>query len=426
MKNLLKRLKRGKNERGAALITALLFLVLLTVLGMAVVMTSNTDMFISRNDAIAKKAVYVADAGAQKAMDTLDSLPTPALDPAWHNLDPISVTLPTGGTAKATISYKLQGENGDTTHKYSGAAPGSIVLYNRDYGYSSSLYRGPSDGGPVFTIKSTGTAPGGGSATVVADVAKYAYKTIPPGGVYSGGPLTLRGHKTSISSPDPNMAVYSCPAGPAITVNGEKDDDNNGGPTITGTPNYGSGAAFQNMTGGPTTQAYLGDLSTLQQMAAAKGYSYSYNAATGKWATPPGKPIGPWGSGSFDPTTGKYSGTPAVVYIDTNGTTFDLNADNKAAGSYCLFVVKGNLDISGKTGMAGLLYVTGSLTMRGTGEEDDDDDHHGTGVQWYGGIMAGGSTYIGGNTQFNYNYDVLNGLQNYFRYRVLDWQRQYQ
>ena len=465
MKNLLVRL-RGKNERGAALITAMLFLVLLTVLGVAVVMMSNTDMFISRNDAVAKKAVYVADAGAQQAMDALNTLPATVNipDPTdttsatnatnWHyDVPKTDILLPnnggTEGSYTATISYKIANSSTDTSHNYQGTGtPASpVVMYNTDYGYTSSR-NGPGQGGPVYTITATATIPGGGTATVVADVAKYAYNTIPPGGIYTpqlimqGTPIIFSVNTTAGRRNDNaahQLPVYSSPNGKWIS---RGNGDDGGNPRVVGTQNYGPNAKFQNMTG---ANAYLGDLTALQQIAK---YSYTYDSAAGTWNTngplttaTGGKaavPMGPWGSGTYDKTTGTYSGTPIVVYIDATqlkDSTLKLTADSKLAGSYCLLVVKGNLDISGNTGMGGLLYVTGDLTMRGTGNDDDgngggnnrggDDEGGGSGTQWYGGIMAGGTTEITGNTSFSYNYDALNGLQNYFRYRVLDWQRQY-
>lgn len=468
MKNLLVRL-RSKNERGAALITALLFLVLLTVLGVAVVMTSNTDMFISRNDAVAKKAVYVADAGAQQAMDALNTLPGTVTIPAptdttsttnatnWHyDIQKTDIHLPnnggTEGSYTATISYKIANLSTDPAHAYhgSGTPASPVVMYNTDYGYTSSR-NGSGQGGPVYTITATATIPGGGTATVVADVAKYAYNTIPPGGIYTptlimGGGPRIFSVNTTAGKPNDNashqLPVYSSPNGKWIPRGNGEGEEGNGGPLVVGTQNYGPNASFHNMTG---ANAYLGDLTALQQIAK---YSYVYDSTSGTWNTngplttlKDGKgamPTGPWGSGTYDPNTGKYSGTPIVVYIDATqlkDSTLKLTADNALANSYCLLVVKGNLDISGNTGMGGLIYVTGDLTMHGTGngdddngggKKDDDDEGGGSGTQWYGGIMAGGTTTITGNTSFSYNYDALNGLQNYFRFRVLDWQRQYQ
>ena len=411
MINPIKNIKDIKDERGVALITALLFLVLLTVMGLAAVMTSSTDIFISRNDYAAKKAIYVADAGAQEAMAQLNSM-TPAPDPPSTNPNwtssPIQVKLSTG-TAVATISYKKETKNNDDVHKFDNST--GVVMYNRAYQYSSSPYRKSDEGFPVFTIKSVSTSSGGGSATVIVDVAKQEFRTIPPGALYSGGHFSMAGNSeleeeaegSNIGNLKP---IYVSPAG---TVSRTGNSTSLDYPTGYG-PNTGTGS-FNNMTGG-VTQAYIGKLSALQQLAAEKGYSYTYNynPSTGKgaWATPPGEPMGPWGS--------RAGNTPAVVYIDTGGTTFSMTAANKAAGSYCIFVVKGSIDISGTTGMDGLLYVTGNLTMNGTGNDNE----------WHGGIMVGGTTSISGNTEVDYSYGALAGLQNYFRYRVLSWGRVYQ
>lgn len=55
------------NERGVVLVTALMVMALLTVIGMAALSTSDTELQISGNQRVASRAFYLAEAGIQRA-----------------------------------------------------------------------------------------------------------------------------------------------------------------------------------------------------------------------------------------------------------------------------------------------------------------------------------------------------------------------
>src|SRR3989304_8513560 len=63
-----------KDERGIALVIALLIMVVLTVLGIAVIMNVNTEINISENAKNSKQVFYVAESGLQAGMNQLPSL----------------------------------------------------------------------------------------------------------------------------------------------------------------------------------------------------------------------------------------------------------------------------------------------------------------------------------------------------------------
>src|SRR3972149_1721273 len=63
-----------KEERGIALVIALLIMVVLTVLGIAVIMNVNTEINISENAKTSKQVFYVAESGLQAGMNQLPSL----------------------------------------------------------------------------------------------------------------------------------------------------------------------------------------------------------------------------------------------------------------------------------------------------------------------------------------------------------------
>lgn len=65
--------KKLKDESGIALITALLIMVLITVLGTAAIMTSTTDVKIGENFKKSLDAFYIAEAGLEVGLDYLDN-----------------------------------------------------------------------------------------------------------------------------------------------------------------------------------------------------------------------------------------------------------------------------------------------------------------------------------------------------------------
>jgi hypothetical protein len=69
-----------KSERGAALITALMAMMLLTALGLALVMSTSTETKITGNFRAGQEGLYAADAGIERVMDDLLTVPD------WNNI----------------------------------------------------------------------------------------------------------------------------------------------------------------------------------------------------------------------------------------------------------------------------------------------------------------------------------------------------
>jgi hypothetical protein len=71
---------RARNEEGTALIVALMAVMLLTALGSAVVMVSNTETMIAHNYRVGQEALYAADAGVERVMQDL------LMVPRWNDI----------------------------------------------------------------------------------------------------------------------------------------------------------------------------------------------------------------------------------------------------------------------------------------------------------------------------------------------------
>ena len=102
---------RLSNERGTALIIALMAMMLLTALGAAVVMVSNTETHIASNYRNSQEALYAADAAVERVVQDL------LMVPRWNDIlngtanssfvdgsSAVRKTLPGGGTMTLTAA----------------------------------------------------------------------------------------------------------------------------------------------------------------------------------------------------------------------------------------------------------------------------------------------------------------------------------
>lgn len=69
-----------RDDRGAALVTALMAMLLLSALGLALVLTTNTESQIAGNFRGAEEALYAADAGIERTMQDILTVPD------WNNM----------------------------------------------------------------------------------------------------------------------------------------------------------------------------------------------------------------------------------------------------------------------------------------------------------------------------------------------------
>jgi hypothetical protein len=92
----LRRRQPLRDERGVALIVALMAMLLLTALGLALVLTTTTETMIAGNYSNSQEALYAADAGIERSLQDLLTVPD------WN-------TILTGGTTSAFIDGSPSG-----------------------------------------------------------------------------------------------------------------------------------------------------------------------------------------------------------------------------------------------------------------------------------------------------------------------------
>ncbi len=146
-----------RSKRGAALIIAMLLLIILTVLGLAGVQTSTTEIEIAANERRAQCALYAADAGLQFALERVCGMNTDAIpltgigNNAFFRSDgPItlmgSVRVP-GGFNYKLYGFRITGTCGDPNNPRTPEK--AIDVYSRRLGRGGEWEGKGSEWGPT-------------------------------------------------------------------------------------------------------------------------------------------------------------------------------------------------------------------------------------------------------------------------------------
>ena len=211
----------GNSESGIVLIVCLALLLMLSLIGIASIMTSNTEMDISGNAQYQTAAFYLADAGAEKAVAVLQDSSDwrygfynqPLGDGIYNVMVFDSLSLPylgknllvrSTGTvegAESTIEvilaprYRTRFEYAAYGRDFFDMNGGGMIdSYDSDSGsYASQATNGPDNKGYMFgnnngNISSGGMITLGGNAQVHGDA-----ETTPAGGFSLGGDVTVYG-----------------------------------------------------------------------------------------------------------------------------------------------------------------------------------------------------------------------------------------
>jgi Tfp pilus assembly protein PilX len=363
-----------RDERGMALVIALLVLLSLTVLGTALMMTVNIEGKIAGHQLRDTQALNIAEAGVNEAMVRIQNGEVPAdLNPRMVTLIyeeeagfiPVSgadtTSLPTLQDAGAYLGYSssakdyAQGSGTDLdvlAVKYKtvivpGAPPDTLVV-RYDDGATPKL--NTTSGAPIYTVTAVGHK-GNASRGVVADVTTETFNIFSRAAVAAEvaiqfkGNIAVCGHDHRGDTPEGTQPP-ACNVGIGTwwssTVHGdclpgswsESIIDEQGSPTLIGEP----GAKTAGQTG-----FYSGpwDAIGLPQ------------AEFWNWVGSP-IAIGP------DPPVG-------VLYLDNNSTLQDQSGSYFYTGGMGegLLYIDGDLTINGNFSYKGLLYIEGNLVITG-------------------------------------------------------------
>lgn len=356
-----------RNERGIALVMALLVLVVVGILGAILMMTLTAESRLASYSQREAKAVNIAEAGIAEAcarirnQEFLASLANPREVAQIFNVAAGSVPVlgadsagfATGQPAGAWLNYSTAGRSSDvlTAEFKTNAARTQIIRYDPTLTPPINT----ATGYPVYKITSTGTAPGGVKRRIVAEVISKPIN------------INIRGALTA------NLDIDY--AGNGVVCGYDHSGDTPDGTGNKGRLNSPSCVPYEKWVAGVPVGALPGswNTGTVKNVGAA----YQTGDPVGTLANQTGFYSGPWDclglqQAEFWPWIGPtYTSEPAtpegLFYLDND------NVKQNGTGSFAfhgvsgegMLYVDGDLHVNSSFTFRGIVYVEGDLEMNG-------------------------------------------------------------
>ena len=399
----MKQIFKVPDEKGAVLITGLLLILVLTILSMAAMMSTATELKIAANDRTSKRVFYVSEAGLEDARSRLQtgSSSSPISDNQFSNPSWMAFV----GTEEKSAEKGFQSGNGNhvrydqlnpaisyvtaVTHKLDGS--GNILKWG-DSNDDGIPEENTTVGKNIFVITSEGYDSTGASKPLRIEAAQFPDITA-PAALYTKAHTTIQGTSTYVLGTDP------CDNRPVPAIISMQDVGTNGNPTIDGANSLVSGGPIeQNSSKNIDIQAMIDRFK--------KSITNSYNVNS---ATLPGMT---WGT----PVEGITQQDPMsctdrnIVYFNTNQTYVKLSAFTNGCG---ILMVEGDLAVQGGFHWYGVVLVTGSITFTGGG-----------GKNVTGSMLAGGTVsadLVGGDANIIYCSGAVYNQTQYMPLITLRW-----
>lgn len=384
------------NERGAALIVALVLMAVMTLLGTAAVVTGIVDTKIGTNYRLSVQAFYAAEAGLAEARERLRAsaggagIAVPPANPQWR------AYLVSGVAARTAAEQKAAAV---------GYVPQSHTLYTSlqselDY---TVVVEPTAAAVPSLRLTSYGTM---GSATrTLQAVAVPPPTVLPPAALSVAAPTTIQGLQTVIAGTDRcgnnhQPAVHT----PLAEIQaGLPTVQALSAPTLLGT---------SEITYNGATLDIQGLVDALQPYA---NFAYTVTHAIQTASTRSGPGDG-WGRPEEPAVTSDPSTCAVyhVIHYETGGTSLTLHQGVTGCG---LLLVEGNLTIQEDFSWHGLILVTGVLTMA-------TSTPHAQRIT--GAVLAGGTVgtnVLGEHVHLGYCSTAVS--LRHLPWRMVDWREMY-
>lgn len=145
---MLKTVSILKNEQGSLMVLAIMFLALLTIVGLAASNVSISEVQTATSELIYQRNFYRAEAAAMEAAEELENEADPqATPPAWLKTVAGGITEANLGIAWAggdadvsPAASSIDSANSQYLSSYEGIAPGSSVAMNAPKVHEYSIY----------------------------------------------------------------------------------------------------------------------------------------------------------------------------------------------------------------------------------------------------------------------------------------------
>jgi len=384
----------ARDERGAALVLALMVLLTLTGLALAILSVSAFEAQISRNHNDTVRARYVAEAGIEYAYDTLATNVS-----SWNTylagatclqgavLGTANSSLPGLGSVHGTFTVRVRNDCNAGDDKLTGVGLDTIAGHCAEVAGTATL-----DANCRVIVTSTGTI-GNTTRTITVVVAKTGVPATNAALAFPGiqadvnliGPSVVIDGRDTKMADNPGAPTGTAPAVYGISVNGTlpalavqvenalgnsqqtsvrgRDETNSGGTT--------QGAGTIQADGALTSQAIIDFLAAVRSMAditinTSPGNTHSISNI-GSTCSTDVKSSTCWGTTSR-PKIVYISGT--LSGISTQYTSLIISGDSTGTG--ILIIENGNVEISGNFRWNGPIIVSGTnvgIRYRGDGTQ---------------------------------------------------------
>jgi Tfp pilus assembly protein PilX len=389
------------NEKGAILIVGLLVILVLTVLSMAAMMSTGTELRIAANDRSAKEVFYTAEAGLEDARSRLQTSATafPIYDnqptnPSW--------TAFIGPEERAqAIGYQITNSNqarydklNSTSMDYVVAVTHKVDASNNILKWGDGNYDGipeenTTSGTPIYIITSEGHTSTGATKSVRIE-AVQAPPIAAPAALYTKEVTTIQGTSTNV------LGMDGCGSANVPGIISMAMVSQNGNPMVTGFPQPIFDKDFLGL--------HLNIENPIDKFKKEANYPYNVTSATYTgyhWGNPT-----PGSTQQCATSCSEHN----VVYFDTNNTYVKLAGGTSGCG---MLLVKGDLEVHGGFQWYGIILVTGSITFTGGG-----------GKNVTGAILAGGTgavDLVGGDANIVYCSEAIKHQTDYMPLVTLRW-----
>ena len=396
----MKQIFKVPDEKGAVLITGLLLILVLTILSMAAMMSTATELKIAANDRTSKRVFYVSEAGLEDARSRLQagSSGSPIYDNQFSNPSWMAFV----GTPEKSTERGFQSGNSNheqyaqlnpamnyvttITHKLD--ASGNILKWGDSTGDGLSE-ENTTSGKNIFVITAEGYDSSGASKPLRIEAAQVPDITA-PAALYTKSHTAIQGTSTYVVGMDQCGTTGHVPG--IITM---EDVVTNGLPTITGS---NPSAIVQHTPQNIDIQGMIDGF----KKSVTNSYNVNSTTLTGMtWGTPVE------GFTQQDPLSCTER---KIVYFNTNSSYVKLTAFTNGCG---ILMVEGDLAVQGAFHWYGVVLVTGSITFTGGGAKNV------TGAMLAGGTVS--ADLVGGDANILYCSSAVRNQTQYMPLITLRW-----
>jgi hypothetical protein len=341
--------KGTKREEGFVLVLTMLFMLVLTLIGVSAVNTTTYENGISGNLRISKEAFYIAEAGLHEFMGRFRTEATGEITDANPSSPDWKLFLAPNTERAAKVGYDSSNPNHIFIQSLQNEMDYGVEIEHKVDASNNVLTWA---GFPVYIAKSHGFTVQRGNKVIEAEINKVP-DIDPPASLYSKSPVTVSGNSTYITGVD------TCPIGgvpknkPGVMTTASTIIQN-GLPTMDGSPPTVTNSS---------TNVPLTEMVTYFKDSADFTYEYSTDTTLTGYSDGWGQPTS---NGAKVPLS--YTGQMNVVYFNMQGTNaLTLGGGCHGAG---VLLVNGDLKLNGGFSWYGVIIVTGNFTFHGGGEKN--------------------------------------------------------